>query len=80
MNTENYSQASEDLMSYVQSFSEGAREFFEHFSVNNTRQGYALRSILKPAGYSIHPPCLSSKHALAGYSYLFIWGLLRKKR
>jgi len=38
--------------------------------VNNTRQGYALRSTLKPAGYSTHPPCLSLKHTLAGFLYL----------
>lgn len=35
--------------------------------VNNTRQGYVLWSTLKPAGYSIHPPCLSWKHTLAGF-------------
>ena len=34
---------------------------------NNTRQGYARKSTLKLAGYSIHPPCLSWKHTLAGF-------------
>jgi len=34
---------------------------------NNTRQGYTHQSILKQAGYCIHPPCLSLKHTLAGF-------------